>query len=545
MRLAARSAMKFFNNAGPNVPGQHFMIDPLVRIDVENIEHLVEEQRYFVLHAPRQTGKTTCLLALMHHFNAQGKYRALYVNIEGAQAARGNVEEGVAGMCSAFIRSAALYLQDRAVGDWYLTQGRQLTATDQISSLLAQWTQQDPQQPDAPRPTVLLLDEVDALVGDTLISLLRQIRAGYAQRPGAFPQSIVLCGVRDVRDYRIHTAHHEIITGGSAFNIKAESLRLGNFSREETLALWQQHEAETGQTIAPEIWPELWADTEGQPWLVNALAYECAWRDKTARDRSTPITLERYKAARERLIYSRTTHLDALADKLNEPRVHRIVAALLSGEAITEHFPQDDLQYTEDLGLIRRKPEVTIANRIYREVLPREITSPIQDVLHYSQPWFLTPERRLDMPKLLAAFQQFFREHSDAWMDGFSFKEAGPQLLLQAFLQRIVNGGGRINREYGLGRKRTDLFIEWPIDEAQGFFGPMQRIVLELKLWKKGSLDALLAEGLRQTVDYARQCGADEAHLIVFDRRPDVPWDERIWQRPATEQGRTLGVWGA
>ena len=179
-------------------------------------------------------------------------------------------------------------------------------------------------------------------MGDTLISLLRQIRAGYAQRPGAFPQSIVLCGVRDVRDDRIHTGHHEIITGGSAFNIKAESLRLGNFSREETIELWQQHEAETGQTIDPVIWPELWADTEGQPWLVNALGYECAWRDKPARDRTTPITLERYKAARERLIYSRTTHLDALADKLREPRVRHIVAALLSGEDTTPVSPPGD-----------------------------------------------------------------------------------------------------------------------------------------------------------------------------------------------------------
>jgi pimeloyl-ACP methyl ester carboxylesterase len=122
------------------------------------------------------------------------------------------------------------------------------------------------------------------------------------------------------------------------------------------------------------------------------------------------------------------------------------------------------------------------------------------------------------MQKLLSAFQQFFREHSDAWIEGFSFKEAGPQLLMQAFLQRIVNGGGRINREYGLGRKRTDLFIEWPIDETQGYFGPVQRVVLELKLWKKGSLEAVLADGLPQTVDYARQCGADEAHLIVFDQ---------------------------
>ena len=531
--------MKKFNTAGPSVAGRHFMIDPLHRIDIESIEGLIEDQRYFVLHAPRQTGKTTCLLALMHHLNAQATYRALYVNIEAAQAARGNVAEGMAATVRALASAASVHWGDEAASQ-VATQMLQTTGpTDWVRGVLEQWAR------NSPRPIVLLLDEVDALVGDTLISLLRQIRAGYAQRPGAFPQTIILCGVRDVRDYRIHTAHHEIITGGSAFNIKAESLRLGNLDREETIALWQQHEAETGQQFDPAIWPELWADTEGQPWLVNALGHECTWKDKAARDRSTPITLERYKAARERLIYSRTTHLHALSDKLREPRVNRVMAALLSGDATTEHFPDDDVQYIEDLGLIRRKPELTISNRIYREVLPREITAPIQDVLHYPQPWFLTPQRTLDMQKLLSAFQQFFREHSDAWIEGFSFKEAGPQLLMQAFLQRIVNGGGRINREYGLGRKRTDLFIEWPIDEAKGYFGPVQRIVLELKLWKKGSLEAVLKDGLPQTVDYARQCGADEAHLIVFDRRPDSPWDERIWQREMTEQGQTLGVWGA
>lgn len=83
---------------------------------------------------------------------------------------------------------------------------------------------------------MLLLDEVDALVGDTLISLLRQLRAGYTQRPAAFPQTIILCGVRDLRDYRIHaSSESEPVTGGSAFNIKAESLRLGDFNANDRI----------------------------------------------------------------------------------------------------------------------------------------------------------------------------------------------------------------------------------------------------------------------------------------------------------------------
>ena len=535
---------KFFNTAGPSVAGRNFMIDPLQRIDVESIERLIEDHRYFVLHAPRQTGKTTCLLALMHHLNTQNTYRALYVNIEAAQAARGDVVRGMTTISSAFTDAAALYLGDTHLEAQRLQWLAQGGHEDVVRRLLAHWSQSDS------RPAVLLLDEVDALVGDTLISLLRQIRAGYAQRPNAFPQTIILCGVRDVRDYRIHTAHHEIITGGSAFNIKAESLRLGNLSQKETIALWQQHTEETGQVFDNAIWNELWLDTEGQPWLVNALGHECTTKDKSARDdRSTPISLERYKAARERLIRSRATHLDALSDKLRESRVSRIISDVLSSESqdsLVFQYPIDDIQYVEDLGLITSRPQIRISNRIYREVIPRELTWVTQVRITHEQAWYLTPERRLDMPKLLAAFQQFFREHSDAWIEGFSFKEAGPQLLLQAFLQRIINGGGRINREYGLGRKRTDLFIEWPVDEEKGFYGEVQKVVIELKLLTpKTSLVAVQKVGIPQTVEYAQTIGADEAHLMIFDRRPNKPWSKRIWKKTTQHEGWTLGVWGA
>ncbi len=383
------------------------------------------------------------------------------------------------------------------------------------------------------------------MVGDTLISLLRQLRAGYAARPARFPQSVILCGVRDIRDYRIHTSHQEIITGGSAFNIKAESLRVGNFSREENQALWQQHTEATGQSFDPAIFAELWEDTWGQPWLVNALGHQLIHKNRRLRDdRSIAVTLEDYWKAREELIQSRATHLDQLTDKLREPRVHRVIAPLLQTENDPEGLIEDDLQYVEDQGLIRRKPVLSIANRIYREVLPRELTSGWQTGMSMLSAWYISPDHRLDIPKLLAAFQQFFRESSANWLRHFDYQEAGPQLLLQAFLQRIVNGGGRIDREYGLGRKRTDLYIQWPLDEAQGYHGPMQRIVLELKI-QRGNLEPLLQTGLAQTVEYAKRCGADEAHLLIFDRRPDIAWEEKIWQREEQHEGMTVNVWGA
>ncbi len=528
---------RFFNNAGPSVAGKHYLINPLQRIDQAHIHTLIEQECYFILHAPRQTGKTTCLLALMEHLNQQGRYRALYANIEAAQAARGRVERGIRAAATAVALAARVYLNSSWLTDWLHAERDRCDAESLFTALLQAWAMA------SDRPVVLFLDEVDALVGDTLISLLRQIRAGYAQRPYSFPISIVLCGVRDVRDYRMQDAGREVITGGSAFNIKAMSLRLGNLSATEVRALWQQHTQATGQTFADAIYPELWQDTQGQPWLVNALGYELTQRTPHLRDRQVPVTLADYHAAREGLIQERTTHLDQLTDKLREARVHRVIAALLAGTDTHADIATDDAQYVADLGLITLSPSLRIANRIYQEAIPRELIWTSQITITHQTDLYVTPQHRLDMPKLLLAFQQFFREQSDAWIECFDYKEAGPQLLLQAFLQRVVNGGGRITREYGLGRRRTDLYLEWPADRMVGRQGETQRIVLELKL-RHASLRTDIARGLQQTAAYADQCGATEAHLLMFDRRPDVAWQDRIWHQTQSAGTRQVTVWG-
>ncbi|MBO0611647.1 ATP-binding protein [Thiothrix fructosivorans] len=531
---------KHFNTTGPVIPSEHYCIDPMQRMDWTEIHSLIADKKFFVLHAPRQTGKTSTLLAMMDTLNQSGEYTALYINVEAAQAARNDVALGMKTILGTLADGAYYRLQDDRLNQWLEEIWQKHGATGALKAILNRWAQA------SALPIVLMIDEVDALVGDTLISLLRQLREGYIGRPGVpFVQSVILCGVRDVRDYRIHTSHHEIITGGSAFNVKAKSLVMGSFSRAEVETLYAQHTAETGQVFSPEIFPELWEDTHGQPWLVNALGHELIWEDKTARDRSTPITLERYRVARERLIQSRATHLEQLADKLKEARVRSVIEPILKGADSDQSLNPDAVEYVRDLGLIERASNgaIRISNRIYQEVIPRELSWGSQMAITQSQAWYLTPQRRVDMPKLLNAFQQFFREHAESWLERFDYKEAGPQLLLQAFLQRIINGGGRINREYGLGRKRTDLYIEWPVDEQQGFHGEVQRIVLELKLLHKG-LAATLTEGLEQTAGYADQCGAQEMYLIIFDRNPNTPWDAKIWQRQESWQERDIGVWG-
>lgn len=534
---------KFFNTAGPNKPDIHYTLLPQDRINWAELDGLMAAQKYFILHAPRQTGKTSLLINLMHCINAQGRYRALYVNIEAAQAARNDVVMANHAMAHALAGAAQLYW--RQVYPQAEALANELIAMpahgETVRQVLQAWSVHSPQ------PLIVFIDEVDALVGDTLISLLRQIRAGYAQRPEAFPQSMVLCGVRDVRDYRIHRSDGEIITGGSAFNIKSESIRLKDFTQADVAALLGQHTAATGQVFEPGVLEEIWADTQGQPWLVNALAYEACFRPFVGQDRTQPITVEKMRQARESLILRRDTHLDQLADKLREPRVRRVIEPMLQNEGDVADLQPDDVDYVRDLGLITvsHHGKVSIANRIYREVIPRELTWGHQMGINQTQAWYVTPEGRMDVPKLLAAFQQFFRENAQSWLERYAYKEAGPQLLLQAFLQRIVNGGGRIAREYGLGMGRTDLFLQWPLTE-QGFTGPMQQVVLELKIQHKGKA-ATLGQGLAQTARYADQCGADAAegaHLLIFNRDPEVAWEDKIYFEAHHHGEREIGVWG-
>ncbi len=155
----------------------------------------------------------------------------------------------------------------------------------------------------------------------------------------------------------------------------------------------------------------------------------------------------------------------------------------------------------------------------------------------------MSKDGRLDFPKLLDAFQHFFRENSELWIERFDYKEAGPQLLMQAFLQRIVNNGGRIDREYGLGRRRTDLLVQWPMDEHLGFHGPVQRVVIELKILHK-SLEATIEEGLAQTADYMDRIGTEEGYLVVFDRTPEIPLEAKILVRQARHGEHRIRAWG-
>ena len=513
--------MRFFNTEGPVNCRKHYCLSPLDRFDLTEILDLIAAEKYFLLHAPRQTGKTSCLLVLMEYLHEQGTYRALYANIEGAQAARENVEQGI----TTVVQDIALWARDLSGDDEALSIARktlaETTPTSALGAFLTTWCKA------APKPTVLLLDEVDALVGDTLISLLRQLRAGYPKRPGLFPQTVVLCGVRDIKDYRIHSsAEGAVVTGGSAFNIKAASLRLGDFTQPETSALLRRHTEETGQMFEPGAVDRVWEYTRGQPWLVNALAYEACFRMKEGKDRARPVTAEMIFRAKERLIQEGVTHLDQLTDKLREPRVRRIVEPMMAGDSLETMHP-DDIRYVVDLGLCRLDPsgKLVAANPIYREVMPRELAFVSQASLPHIAPTWLKLDGSLDTAKLLDAFLTFWRRHGEPLLKSAPYHEIAPHLVLMAFLHRVTNAGGTLDREYAIGMGRMDLCVRY----GDAILG------IELKVWRDDRPDPLF-EGLSQIDGYLQGLGQDKGWLVIFDRRTGIP---PIRERTTTESSIT------
>lgn len=524
--------MRSFTTEGPIVPEEHYCIPSLERIDLARILRLIHGKKYFILHAPRQSGKTSTLRALQDLLNSgvEGDYRCVHVNVEDAQTARNDVGRAIRTVLGRLGSRARLVLDDGFLSENRAEILNAFSPDEALEEALIQWAQADP------RPLVLLVDEIDALAGDSLLAVLRQFRSGYELRPRAFPHSIVLCGVRDLRDYRIYSssAGHPV-TGGSAFNISAESLRLGDFSESEVDALMGQHTAETGQRFLPEAIGQVWAQTLGQPWLVNALCRRACFDSEKGRNRDHAITDDEILEAREQLIMERVTHIDQLAHKLEEDRVRRVIEPLLTGDTMP-NFSTHDYEYVRDLGLIALDDPVRIANPIYDEVIPRELTFNAQKALNQNAAWYIDSERGLLPHKLLKAFQEYFRQESEHWEQISEYKEAGSQLLLHAFLQRVVNGGGRIQREHALGRGRADLLVRWPHRDG------VQRFVIECKVLREG-LESTIQKGLEQTAGYMDRCAALEGHLVIFDRSKK-PWSEKVFHKSETVGGKPIEVWG-
>jgi len=523
--------MRYFNVGGVCDPEVHYMVPAAAR--VAEVIPLVEKRAWFVVHAPRQSGKTTSLRAIARELTAEGRYAALHFSCEAGQA-MGDDYGAVEAAVWAAIRGAAsedLPAPLRPPDTW----PPDAPAGMRINVALRAWSRA------CPLPLVLVFDEIDALWGRGLESVLRQLRAGHPDRPGAFPSSVVLCGMRDVRDYKKASGGDPTRLGSaSPFNILVDSLRIGNFDKDQVRDLYAQYTAETGQVFVADAIDRAMELTGGQPWLVNALAREVV--EKIRHPLSEPITVEILDKAKERLILARATHLDSLVARLMEDRVRRVLEPMLAGALPAADPYDDDYAYVTDLGLLSPGMPVRIANPIYREVIVRVLGQVAERAMTVEPRSFVLPDGTLDLRRVLSEFTSFWMENSEILTGRMPYHEVACQLILMAWLQRIANGGGFIDREYGIGRGRIDLLLRWPWRDGEGR-RRWQREALEMKVWAPGRPDPF-AKGLVQLDGYLAQTGLDAGVLVLFDRRPDAPpVEERTrFEEAVTASGRKVTV---
>jgi hypothetical protein len=506
---------RWFNTAGPCQADVHYMLPPTQRLP--ELARLIEQRSYFVVHAPRQTGKSTAMLALAQELTDSGRYAAVMLSVEVASPFNADPEKAERIILDAWLARARVYLPESLVPaiDW-----PQAEPGRRISYTLQKWAET------SPLPLVIFIDEIDALENETLLMVLRQLRDGYPLRPRAFPHSLGLIGLRDVRDYKVASGGSTRLDTASPFNIKVESLILRNFNSQEVADLCAQHTADTGQVFTSEALQRMYDLTQGQPWLVNALARQMT--EFIDPDPAVVLNFEQVEQAKEILIARQDTHLDSLAKRLQESRVRAIIEPMLAGGEI-DNVPNEDIQFVLDLGLCRldESGKLVMANPIYREVLPRVLVFVPQASLPQITPTWLTSTGALDSAQLLDSFLVFWRQHGEPLLRSAAYHEIAPHLVLMAFLHRVVNGGGTLDREYAIGSDRMDICLRY----GQTTLG------IELKVWRDARPDPL-KRGLEQLDGYLARLGLATGWLVIFDRRSDQP---PIEERTTTEIAHTLG----
>jgi hypothetical protein len=505
------------------------MLPPADRLVGAQLYRYIRDKLYWVLHAPRQTGKTTFIRDWAREINSGGEAKACYTSMEACQGITERAEAMIT-MHKVICESARAW--DVPIPELPLNNPELL-----LYETMRRWAELI-----APEPLIILFDEVDALEGDAMISFLRQLRSGFMDRGiGKFPVSIALVGMRDLKDYI--TAAKDAVPPSplSPFNIKTDSILLGNFSRDDVKKLFAQRTEETGQLITDEALENVWEQSEGQPWIVNSL-FERATMRILKRDDYSTVTREHIEQAREQMIQARETHLDSLSVRLRDTRIKHVIESILVGNNDPEMGrTSPDVELAMDLGLIKWDSDngFTISNPIYEEILTRYLNSGYHDNLPPPSSWkWQKADGTLDMDSLLREFQRFWRRNSEIWEQKADYTEAFPHLLLTAFLQRILNSGGRMDREVAAGRGRMDLFIEYQGD----------KFIIEIKLihsWD--SPEVILEEGLHQITMYRDKIDINTpTYLMIFDRRDTakgIPWDKRIyWQEEIVSGGKVTVV---
>ncbi|MDM8545426.1 AAA family ATPase [Candidatus Venteria ishoeyi] len=518
---------KRFNTAGPCRDDIHYLINPLSRLP--ETQSLIDSQQYFAIYGPRQSGKTTCLYALMGMLNREATYTALTIDV---QVAADCPDEAAAmhRIANAIYHQAKLYLHRPEHPPEPDDPAHSFTT---LQDYLSRWAKTNR------KPLVLFFDEIDSLGTHLLLPFLRQLRTGFEARPKKFPHSIVLVGLRDIQEYQFTEAHispseqEEMLPGvETPFNICSKSLRIKWFNLNQVGLLLEQHSEETGQVFNEDIQYHLYQLTNGQPWLINALAnilVELSRVNSADPPLYHEIDLNMVKQAKIELLQHNAIHLENLFKKLKEPKFKLIIEAILTGGIPDFNHFRDALNYAYSFGIVTRHTPITFSTPIYQYAFIISMSEPFQWVLPpaLTESMQFVRDGNLDPDQLLTAFQQFYYRHGTQWLSQCPFQQAGCYLLLFAFLLRTLGEQAEFNWHTAMGVGYCSMHVE--------FVGQTHLFCMKL------SRDQYAREeGLIQLREQLKQHQLNRAYLLLFD----VSHQNRVYREEIIEDNKHMILFG-
>ncbi|MDR1080476.1 MAG: hypothetical protein LBQ79_05850 [Deltaproteobacteria bacterium] len=550
------------------------MIPALPRIP--DVDTMIERGDYFLLHAPPHSGKSTCLAALTEKINSEDQYYAIHCSLAPLRFTV-DVDKAMDGIFSRIIlgisTSSVSRIRDLALK--FVDRPYMYEHSIKVRCLLTDLCR------DLDRELVLLFDDADCVHADSLVLFLAQIKGGFNCRflsSGLqFPKSLALVGLRDIRDclYRVGTGEKPIGLA-SDFNIIAESLTLANFSIEEIRSLYDQHAAETGQAFEPDAVSRVWYWTEGQPWIVNALADNVIFK-QFKNDYSKSITAKEIDLAVNDLFQINDTHLDVLAERIKLPRVRMVIESVLAGSRfLPRNVSCDDKKYVIDHGLLKMNPgdisSLRVSNPIYGELIVRTLTRRLRWNLHDDLVNKWTGGTALDMDGLIRAFQVYWhiycllienpvygtdearsnKEEIIDWMysvpkiaqkfgiqdeivdiiveeiSDFTERDI-PYCILNAFLEKAMGEKAEcFKRDLVLGRDGCGICVI-----CNGINYPLELIIKD---------EQSEETGLENLCFHMEKCGAATGWLIVADMDSKEHWKNRSLWETLEYRGKTVQV---
>jgi hypothetical protein len=538
----ATTRPKKFNTSGPCDPLKHYMLPALPRLP--DIQNLIEWEEYFILQAPRQSGKTTVMRAATKKINQGNSYYALYCSLAQLQTI---TDENMG-------KLSLIDILDRVLSESHVEALQKVALTDtdfRTGMALRPGFRTSPVQvwlsalcARLDKDLVVFFDEADCLEERVLLSFLSQLRDGYIERDlTPFPRTIALIGMRDIRDYKAKIRpDSETLGTGSPFNIIKGTYTLHNFSRDEIAALYAQHTEASGQAFDTGAVERTWYWSEGQPWLVNALASEVI-ENILAYNYTFPVTAQLIDQAADTLMRRQDTHIASLLARLNEPRIQRILEPMLTGSE-DHSYPEeadpalpdlydDDLKYCLDLGLVKvdDSQNLRFANPVYASVINRSLNKKILKRLPKNLAGKWSSATGVDMTGLLKDFQAYWANYSEKYLEGVRYTEAGPHLLLLGYLQKALNGAATVIPQYATGRGYADIVVEHPL----------RKYVIEIKIKDN---QRSLVHSYEQILGYMDSLLEKEGWLLVFDCSPDKSWIRKIsWETLNLLQDDETGEW--